>query len=222
MARVSALRVATYNVRGLKDDRSAVVQVLRAYAADVVAMQEPPRGPFGRLRLRRLAEAAGLAVVVSGGGARTTALLARPDLPVTLARSLRLPWRPGRTRRGLAIADVAGLRVISLHLGLTAGERSRHLVRVMPVVRAAAGPGCIVAGDLNEQPGGSSWRRLALHLRDLSPGSGPTYPASGPVRRIDAVLGTGGLVASPVPAVAGEAARRASDHLPVVVDVSWP
>ena len=141
---------------------------------------------------------------------------------MTLARPLRLPLRPWRTRRGLAIADVAGVRVINIHLGLVAVERSRHLVRLMPVVRAAAGAGCIVAGDLNEVPGGSSWRRLVLELRDLAHGAGPTYPASAAVRRIDAVLGSSGLVASGARVVDDEVARRASDHLPVVVDVWWP
>lgn len=222
MARVAPLRVMTYNVRQLRGDRAAVVEVLRSCRPDVVALQEPPRGPGGRLRLRRLAEGAGLVPVVSGGGARTTAVLVRPELSVTLARSLRLPWRPGRTRRGLAIADVEGVRVISIHLGLVAAERSRHLVRLMPVVWAAAGAGCIVAGDLNEAPGGSTWRRLALELRDLAPGAGPTFPASAAARRIDAVLGTGGLVASGARVADDEVARRASDHLPVVVDVWWP
>src|SRR5450830_1490309 len=91
MARVAPLRVMTYNVRQLRGDRAAVVQVLRNCRADVVALQEPPRGPFGRLRLRRVAEQAGLVPVVSGGGARTTAILVRPGLSVTLARSRRLP-----------------------------------------------------------------------------------------------------------------------------------
>jgi len=219
---VTALRVATYNIRGLRDDRAAVVAVLRECAADVVAVQEPPRGPLGRLRLRSVAEAVGLEVAVAGGGARTTALLVRPGLPVTGPRSFRLPWTPGRTRRGLSIADVHGLRVISVHLGLSAGERSRHLVRLMPIVRATAGAGCVVAGDLNEPPGGSTWRRLALQLRDLTAGSGPTYPAPDPQVRIDAVLGTGGLVADHVRVVDDDVARRASDHLPVVVEVRWP
>jgi endonuclease/exonuclease/phosphatase family metal-dependent hydrolase len=216
------LRVATFNVRGLRDDRAAVVHVLREAGADVVALQEPPRGPLGRVRTRRLAEAAGLEVAVRGGGARTTALLVRPGLQVTLARSMRLPWHPGRTRRGLSIVDVAGVRVISVHFSLSATERSGHLVRLMPVVRAAPGAGCIVAGDLNERPGGPVWRRLGQSLRDLTAGAGPTYPAADASARIDAVLGTGGLVATGARVIDDDLARVASDHLAVVVDVRWP
>lgn len=216
---MTSLRVMTYNIRQLKDDRAAVLSVLREAAPDVVAVQEPPRGPFGRARLRRLAQEAGLVTVVSGGGARTTALLARPEVPVTGARSLRLPWQPGRTRRGLAFAQVGGLRIISVHLSLSGRERSGHLARVMPLVAGA--PSCVVLGDLNELPGGPSWRRLGMNLRDLAPAAGPTFPATSPTRRIDAVLGSGGVTASGARVVTDEAARRASDHLPVVVDIRW-
>lgn len=209
----------TYNIRQLKDDRAAVASVLREAAPDVVAIQEPPRGPLGRARLRRLAQEVGLVPVVSGGGARTTALLARPGIALTGARGFRLPWQPGRTRRGLAIAELAGLRIVSAHLSLSGHERSRHLVRIMPLV--AASPSCVVLGDLNELPGGPSWRRLGMHLRDLAPHTGPTFPAAAPVRRIDAVLGSRGVSASGVRVVTDDAARRGSDHLPVVADIRW-
>lgn len=213
-----ALRVMTWNVHRLRDDRDAVVATLREAGPDVVALQEPPRGPLGRRRLAGLAREAGLRVAVAGGGARTTALLVRPDLPVSGRRTMRLPVRPGRTRRGLAYADVAAFRVMSLHLGLSGTERARHLIRVLHLVRAAPGP-VVVAGDLNEEPGGPSWRRLALHLRDVTTHVGPTFPAGGPRRRIDAVLAAPGVEASGAHRVDDDVARRASDHLPVVVDV---
>jgi endonuclease/exonuclease/phosphatase family metal-dependent hydrolase len=217
--RVRSLRVMSYNVRGLKDDRAVLVEVLRAAEPDVVALQEPPRGPLGGPRLRRLAQDAGLEVAVSGGGARTTALLVRPGRTVTHPATMRLPSAFLRTRRGIALAEVDGLLVVSVHLGLSARERSRQLVRLVPVVAAA--PAVVLAGDLNEGPGGPVWRRLALHLRDLAPSSGPTYPAREPRARIDAVLGSRGLTATRARTLADDPASRASDHLPVVVDVSW-
>lgn len=214
------LRVLTYNVRGLKDDRDAVAEVVRDLAPDVVAIQEPPRGPFGGRRLRELAHATGLRVAVQGGGARTTALLVRPGLTVTGERAARLPWRPGRTRRGLAVAEVEGVRVVSAHLSLVPAERARHLVRLMVVVRSAH-TGCVVAGDLNEEPGGPTWRRLGQSLHDLTPATGPTFTARNPRRRLDAVLATSGLEGRGARTVDSDTARRASDHLPVVVDVTW-
>ncbi|HQY34727.1 endonuclease/exonuclease/phosphatase family protein [Actinotalea sp.] len=213
----SSLRVLTANIHQLRDDRSAVVAVLRGAAPDVVAIQEPPRGPLGGLRLRRLARDAGLRVAVGGGAARTTALLVRDGLEVLGARAVALPWTPGRTRRGIALADVAGVRVMSVHLSLHPAERALHLGRVLLLVGATPGP-CVVAGDLNERPGGPSWDRLLRQLRDATAASGPTYPAHEPRSRIDAVL-VAGLDADGAEVVPGEAARRASDHLPVVVDV---
>jgi endonuclease/exonuclease/phosphatase family metal-dependent hydrolase len=216
------LRVATWNLRQVKDDRAAVVDVLRALEADVVAVQEPPRGPAGRSRLRRLAHDAGLEVAVAGGGARTTALLVRPGLPVHGARSQRLAWRPGRTRRGVAYAEVAGIRVLSVHLGLSEAERRRHLVRLGHLVRSTTSGGVVVAGDLNEEPGGPTRRALALHLRDATAAVGPTFPTRRPHRRLDAVLVSPGLRVSGARRVQDERTRVASDHLPVVVDVELP
>ena len=37
------LRVATYNIRALRDDRRAVVRVITALDADLVCVQEAPR-----------------------------------------------------------------------------------------------------------------------------------------------------------------------------------
>ena len=42
---MSLLRVATYNLRGLKDDRHAAARVVRAMAPDVLLLQEVPRYP---------------------------------------------------------------------------------------------------------------------------------------------------------------------------------
>ena len=215
----TSLRVMTFNVRQLKDDTPSVAGILRATGADVVAVQEPPRGPLGAGRLRRLARAAGYEVAVAGGGARTTALLVRSGLAVTGGHAVRLAWRPGRTGRGLAIADVAGIRVVSVHLSLDGLERARHLHRLLLVVRSAPGHGCVVAGDLNERPGGPTRARLALHLRDLTAGLGPTFPSREPGLALDAVLATSGLAGSGARVVRDGPVERASDHLPVVVDV---
>ncbi len=215
-----SLRVLTYNVHQLRDDATAVAEVLRRSDADVVAVQEPPRGPFGRSRLARVAHAAGYEVAVGHGGARTTALLVRRGTPATVTQDVRLPWRPGRTRRGLAVADVRGIRVISAHLSLDEAERLRHVRRLVLLVRAAEG-GCVVAGDLNEDPGGPARRRLALHLHDVTAASGPTFTARNPRRRIDAVLASSGITGTGARRLDADPARTASDHLPVVVDLRW-
>lgn len=216
-----ALRVLTYNVHQLRDDASAVAEVIRELDPDVVALQEPPRGPSGRSKLRRLAHAAGCEVAVAGGGARTTALLVREGTSFGGARRVRLRWRPGRTRRGLAVADVGGLRVVSVHFSLVPKERLLHVDRLLRVVASSGGAGCVVAGDLNEEPDGETWRRLRIRLRDVTAGTGPTFTSRRPARRIDAVLATSGLVATRAQVLRDERTERASDHLPVVVDLRW-
>ncbi|MBB2922396.1 endonuclease/exonuclease/phosphatase family protein [Cellulomonas cellasea] len=166
------LRVMTYNLKGLKLDAAAAAAVVRAADPDVVGVQEPPRGPLGRWRLRRFARDAGLRVAVGHGGARTTALLVSPRAArVEDARAVRLPWfgprerRTAWTRRGYALATVDGVRVVSVHLSLDRLERARHLSRILAEVEATPGP-CVVVGDLNEQPGGETWGRLGTLLRD--------------------------------------------------------
>lgn len=212
---MARIRVLTWNIHGLKEDRDAVVRTLRSAEPDVVAVQEPPRGPFGRRRLANLARDAGLTVAVAGGGARTTAILARPDLELTQRRTMRLPTRPGRTRRGLAYVQTGGVRVFSLHLGLSADERRRHMLRLVSLLSSSPGP-TVVAGDFNEPPGGASRRMLALHLREATAGVAPTYDD----RQIDGVLASRDIAASGARTLTDGDARRGSDHLPVVVDLT--
>jgi endonuclease/exonuclease/phosphatase family metal-dependent hydrolase len=202
----------TWNVHGLRR-RAEVAAGVVAARPDVLALTEPPRGPVGGVRLRGFAAEVGMRVA---SRVRTCAVLVRDgaDLPTGGARAVRLPWTPGLTRRGVAIAQVGPVRVHAVHLGLRAPERARHLSRLQVVLASASGP-AVVAGDLNEPAGGPSWHALGAHLRDLAPAAGPTYPAGDPTARIDAVLGAG-LVAreAHVLDVPG------SDHLPVLVTVS--
>lgn len=229
-ARSRALRVMTWNVHGLgrpwltsRGATDAAVGVLRAAEPDVVGIQERPRGPFGRRRLRVVAARTGLRVVVGGGAARTTALLARPDRSVTGARGLRLRWTPTRTRRGASTARVEGVEVLVVHLGLDAAERAQHLRLLLGPGAGGSGSPLVVVGDLNELPGSPSWRALeAAGLVDAAAGAGPTFPAARPAQRIDAVLVGYGLGVTEARVLDDPAARAASDHLPVLVDLVRP
>ncbi|TQL03254.1 endonuclease/exonuclease/phosphatase family protein [Cellulomonas sp. SLBN-39] len=223
-----ALRVMTYNVHGLRDP--GVADVVRACRPDVLALQEPPRGPGGRARLLRFAGRTGMRLVVGGGGARTTALLVVAHRRVTDARAVRLPWRPGLTRRGASTALVDGVRVVVVHLGLRADERLRHVGRLgARVLRDAtrADELVVVLGDLNERPGSPAWSALAesAALVDAAAEAGvddPTYPADEPRVRIDAVLADPLLPVVGALVPADDPVARASDHRPLVVDLRLP
>lgn len=242
-----SLRVMTWNLHALRTPWlttrrcvDAVVGVLRDTAPDVVGVQERPLGPLGRWRLRRVARRAGLRVVVGGGASRTTALLLRADLPSDQPAAYRLPWELPRTRRGASTARVLPgadpVRVVVIHLGLDAGERERHLRLLLD--RLPRTDPLVVLGDLNELPDQPSWRTLLDQgLTDAAAHAGPTFPASAPTQRIDAVLvgptfpasaPAQGVDAAPVGYGLRVTAARvldvpaalvASDHLPVVVDL---
>ncbi|MCC2335537.1 endonuclease/exonuclease/phosphatase family protein [Cellulomonas wangsupingiae] len=225
---VGTLRVMTYNLRGLREEVDALVEVVRTARPDVLAVQEPPRGLTGRARLRRFAARTGLRVAVGGGGARTTALLVVPHRSVREAAGMRLPWRVGLTRRGVATARVDGVRVVVVHLGLRAAERARHVDLVTRrLLRGEDGP-VVVAGDLNERPGGPSWHALggaAGGLQDAATAGDadqPTYPADVPRLRIDVVLVDGRLPVLGAQVPDHAAVGVASDHRPLVVDVHLP
>jgi len=234
------LRVLTYNVKHLTMDRAAVVRVLREVRPDVVALQEPPRGVF-RGRLRRVAAAAGYRVALRGRGARTTAFLVRADavLGDLRTRTVRLPVRGPRSRRarpilrGVAVLGIGGLTVVDVHLSLDTAERARHVAALRRLVASGplgdgAGPGRVVlVGDLNEAPTDASWRALRALLSDaldlLPRPAGPeplTFPAHDPRLRLDGVLVGRDVAVHDVAAIDTAEARRASDHLPVVVSVA--
>ncbi|NMR19787.1 endonuclease/exonuclease/phosphatase family protein [Cellulomonas fimi] len=215
---VGRLRVMTYNIKGLTLDEDALVQVVRSVAPDVLGVQEPPRALRGRRRLRTFARRCGLRVAVGGGGARTTALLVSEHVAVTGAGARRLPWRLGQVRRGFCVARVDGVLVAVLHLALGAHERGRHLDRVLREIDRETGPR-VVVGDLNEQPGGEVWGRLTRHLRDAVEPAAPTFSARRPRRRIDAVLISPDLRVVEATVLRDDRTRRASDHLPIVVDL---
>lgn len=221
------LRVATYNLKGLHLDEDAAREVVRELAPDVLGVTEPPRGPTGGWRLRAFARAVGLRVVVGGGGARTTALLVRPGARVEQGRGRRLPVRGGRVRRGFCTAVVDGLTVAVVHLGLDAAERKAHLARVLTSVPPGTS---VLVGDLNEQPGRPAWTTLGGVLRDAAQVAAdvsgaqpePTYPATGPRWRIDAVFVGPDLEVLAARVPAGPTVVRASDHRPLVVDLRVP
>lgn len=226
------VRLLAYNVRSLRDGRDDVAAVIRACEPDVVFVQEAPRFLRWRARRAALARLAGLVVVTGGRTAAGVLVLSSLRVRVVHAEDVRLSRTPRLHRRGVALAvlDVAGARVLaaSLHLGLARAERLRHLDEIEHHVHRLAtrygAPHVVLGGDLNEPAGGRTWRRALDRLSDAyaaAPWGGEaTFPAVDPSRRIDAVLTSADVHVARcgVPDVPG--AGTASDHLPVLADVS--
>ncbi|TKK77261.1 endonuclease/exonuclease/phosphatase [Herbidospora galbida] len=208
------IRVATYNLHGLRDSRAALARVVRALAADVLCVQERGLGSaFSRLTGLDPACHARLSGV---------AVLVRPGVRVLHAEHRRLRWFPGLERRSIAVAvvEAEGLRVAaaSFHLDLHAGARLAHAVEIVRRVESVAGrfdavP--VLAGDLNELPDAAAWRHLAS--RYAEGGEGATFAG----KRIDAIFTGPGLeaLARGVAGAGEDDLAAASDHRPVVADL---
>lgn len=189
------MRLLSWNVRDMLGDPLAVYRVIRAAQPDVVCLQEGPRWPGSRFRLGQIARATGLTFVAGGRASAGTCVLIGPGVILISARAARLPVRGWRARpRGVVLVSVAlkadpaapPLSILCLHLGLQAAERAQHVEIIRQ--RLSGQPHLVLAGDLNEVPGGESWESLSTLVSDPQPDAAPTFPARHQRFRIDAVL----------------------------------
>ncbi|MFC8413522.1 endonuclease/exonuclease/phosphatase family protein [Streptomyces coelicoflavus] len=232
----AVIRVLSYNIRSLRDDTDALARVIKGCAPDLVLLQEAPRFFRWRKKITRLAAAADLVFLSGGGPAAGPALLCSLRATVERTEDVLLPLTPGRHRRGLATAVVriggARIGVLSTHLSLRPDERHEQAGLLLDHLTALGVPHAVAGGDLNERPGGRTFRRLGDGLRDCwtaAPWGGEyTFPATAPDRRIDAVFVTEGIevlgcgVPSGLAGVAEEDLRAATDHLPVLTALRVP
>ncbi|GLZ10482.1 hypothetical protein Acsp04_07170 [Actinomadura sp. NBRC 104425] len=231
---VGTVRILSYNIRSLRDDPAAVTRVVRALEPDAACLQEVPRFLGWRGKRRRLARGCGL-TVAAGRRPAGLAVLAGPRVRVVRGEHHLLSPVPGLHRRGLAVAVLevgSGRRLIAAgtHLDLKDEPRRTHTAEVLELLdrarRRYAAP-VVLAGDINEEPGGASWDLLTGVFQDAyataPKGEGPTFSARSPRRRIDGVFADPGveIVACGVPddpAVMADYAA-ATDHRPVLAEI---
>lgn len=219
----ASLRVLSWNVHGLRDDVTAMARIVRDVDPDVMCVQEAPKYLRWRAKSAGMARRFGLLYVTGGGTTGGSALLVNLRVDVREVTAVCLSRQYGWPARGVAAAVVhkgaTALTVASIHLPLAQQERLAHARRA---VRASRTPGkaLLVAGDINERPGGPAWRALAADgLRDLGPHSGPTFPATAPRKRIDGVLASADVEVKGYDVLDVPGVERASDHRPVLVTV---
>jgi len=231
-ANLAPIRLLTYNVHRWGDDRAAVAEVITRCTPDVAMIQEAPT--WWGTRRRRLAFARSVQLHYVAGAARTIALVADPLRWAVRRRRIQRPlirrWKGLLTLQlpgGAVAASQADppITLIGCHLGLANAARTAELQQALQLRRPDV-PSVIV-GDVNERPGGPVWKLAAdLGLRDVTADGGPTFPAAHPQARIDAVWASSGLSVTRLdPADLGitrELVARASDHLPVLVQINAP
>lgn len=217
------IRVASYNVRALKDGRSDLVEVIRAIAPDVLLLQEVPRHPVSGHRIATFADDVGLTWF---GGRRfrmSTTLMTSLRLDVLAACHGPLPVRRFDEPRGFGMATVRlpghrPLVAASAHLSLRGADRLPEAKALLGAA-AAQGHPVVLGGDLNEEPTGRTWRYFADELREVS-ADGPTYSAQQPHKRIDGIFASAELSAvTPELGLDPAQLAAATDHLPIVVDL---
>lgn len=211
------MRIVSWNVRkavGLdwRRDPARVLAVLEALEPDVVLLQEADK------RLGRRPAALPPAMVARAGfrwvdpvpgpslGWHGNAVLLRGALRADAVRTLDLP---GLEPRGAVAVRLGEAWVCGAHLGLRRRDRRRQ----MAALTAALPDRCVIGGDLNEWSRDPAVLCVADPWRMTVPG--PSFHAARPVMALDRFVSRGlrlhGARVAP--------GRRASDHLPVLVEV---
>ncbi|MCP5145453.1 MAG: endonuclease/exonuclease/phosphatase family protein [Gammaproteobacteria bacterium] len=237
------LRVMTYNVHACigMDGRCSsarIAQLIGHWRTDIVALQELDRGrprTGGADQVREIADRLGmyhcfLPTMEADGGEYGDAILSR--WPLAVERTGRLPVHRAREPRGAiwVSIDIRGLpvQVITTHLGLSKVERRLQIDELLGALwlsaAQAAGP-VIFMGDLNATPRSQVWRNAAARLNDVQcalPGWRPrnTWVSSHPALRLDHIFVSEDFTVESLCRPAGVDYQHASDHLPLVADLS--
>ncbi len=242
------LRVMTYNAHscGGMDGRVSplrIARVIQQQSADLVALQELDHG---RSRSRSedqaslIAEALGYHVVFcptvlhGHSGRYGHALLSR--WPIEVIQVAELPGAPGSwfpEARSALWARVAvngvDINVVTTHLGLSPRERQAQMdvllgpTWVGPII---AKEPVILCGDFNLSPGSAPYELAVSKLSDVqvsAEGHDPrcTFSSSHPFMRIDHIFVSSHFDTERAHVPRNELTRVASDHLPLVADLSF-
>jgi endonuclease/exonuclease/phosphatase family metal-dependent hydrolase len=220
------LRVVSYNIHGLRDDRAALVAVARELAPDVLLLQEAPQRFWWRPRCAALAHSLGMVVAAGGQPGRGNLILTTLRVRVTGTWCRWYPLTPGRHLRGAAFARCsaagAGFVVAGSRLATDPTERPSQ-AKLLKEALAEVDEPVIVGADLNDEPAGAAWQTLAAGLVDAGESDKAlTFSCADPRRRIDAIFVDPRIEVLSYHVVDSPLARRASDHFPVVADLRVP
>lgn len=223
------LRLLTYNVRSMRDDRDALGRVISSVEPDVVCIQEAPRFLRWRSLCARLARTSGLVVVGGGRPAGANLLLSTLGVDVVAKVDVLFSKDARLHQRGAAIAILErnGTRfaVAGTHLDLAAGPRLRHVGELHAAVAAhvPAEVPTIIAGDINDRPGSASWTALTASRTDAFAAAGVgdafTSTARDPRQTIDGIFVDPRITVRSARVVEHPDVAIASDHRPVLAEL---
>jgi endonuclease/exonuclease/phosphatase family metal-dependent hydrolase len=234
-------RLLTYNIhKGIggidrRYDISRIVETIAHYHPDVAMLQEVDDGAPRSLHHAQcdmLADALALPHRSYQRNVRLkighygNALLSKFPLSDVVDIDLTIPFKKRRAAlvaRCHAAVDghTRTVAVANVHLGLAGFERSIQLRRLLTtecLTSLRAQTPLIIGGDFNDVYGNLGRRVMQPAGFLLASGHGRTFPAAAPLRRLDRVFFRGGIHACGAFVGHTQVARRASDHLPLIVD----
>jgi len=241
------MRLLTWNIHkgiGGVDRRYApgrVAAVLRHYDPDVLLLQEVDDGvprSAGDRQVDLLGDVLDYAHRAFGpnvwlkAGCYGNATLSRHRILAQSNLDLTFPLKKPRGALYTELEVHEGghrftLHVVNVHLGLSGVERrwqARRLLATPTLASLEAHSRLIVAGDTNDWSGGLPAVLLARDRLQCVTGCGTratrTFPAWGPMGALDRVFLRGPLRCEHHFSARTDLARRASDHLPIVADLS--
>ncbi len=228
----SRVTVATYNVHrwtGMngrsRPDPARAGFVISEMDADVFALQEVIRPFTGDDPLGSIADAMGLHLAfavtrVHKRGQLGNAILSR--FPISGISVLDIS-HSRLERRGALAAQFEGedgerFGLVATHLSLVDRTRQRQVESLLDHPQFDAGP-AVLLGDMNAWRQCAATRRLDEHLGKHHNERWPaSFPAPRPMLALDRIYARGAKVVE-VYSHDTPAARKASDHLPVVAEV---
>lgn len=241
------LRVMTYNVHSCigMDGRCSprrIARMISLYNPDIVALQELDKGREKSSytdQARELAELLDMHFIFAPALRRGTdqygnALLSR--WPLTLVADSSLPRFRMREPRGVLWATletgIAGieLQLLVTHLGLSQAERKLQVDALMGkqwLQEAQRRGPAVLLGDFNATEWSYTWRRITRELVDVQRTGQQWKPrntwfSTHPRLRIDHIFVSPGITVDAVYRPIGADFQMASDHLPLLADLSVP
>lgn len=238
----SRLKILSYNVHSCigtdrRLDPERIAEVIAAEKPDIIGLQELDVGRnrtggidqahiiAGFLQMEFHFHAALHVAEERYGDAILTAL------PARMVKGDVLP-SVGEQRGAVWVEITAGgqqIQVFNTHLGLRGRDRLAQLGNLLGPAwlgsPEASGKPKILIGDFNAPPFTATYKAAARQLRDAhlqaNENARATFPSSYPLIRIDHVFISPEMTAVEARVVSTPLARRASDHLPLLVTVEF-
>ena len=227
-------KLASYNIRksvGIDWVRNSqrIVNVLEELDADIVVLQEVDRRfgtRKGTLLTHELNQRLGyklvdISVHQPSQGWHGNALLYRTGFKVIESGRVNLPaFAPRGAVSALFEKSDQQFRIIGTHLALLGNMRKKQIKTLVDYIDSdKKDVPTLLAGDFNEwKSDGVAYRAFAQTLNVVTPGA--SFHSSNPILPLDRFVLTDNITIKNYGVHKSEQANKASDHLPIFIDVA--